>query len=95
MDHFSEGHRGGTPLPGAVWVSGLQGSTSAGGAAVPVLQQEGGGFSVCRTPTAREEVCDAQSLQGTVCAAMGACTAQSSRVCADGNCIVLGSATEG
>lgn len=54
--------------------------------------------SVCAgPPTAGEEVCDAQSLQGTVCAAMGACTAQSLHVCvcADGNCIVLRSATEG
>lgn len=56
MGHFREGRRGGTPLPGGAWVSGLQGSTGAGGAAEPVLQQEGGGLSVCRAPTAREEV---------------------------------------
>lgn len=56
MGHFSDGRRGGTPLPGGAWVSGLQGSTGAGGAAEPVLQQEGGGLSVCRAPTAREEV---------------------------------------
>lgn len=98
VGHFSEGPTGGIPLPGGVWVSGLQGSRAAGGAAVHVLRQEGGGLSVCgsRQPGRRFRMLRACEGKQCACSYGGAqlYTVPLVCVCEDGNCIVLGFATE-